>query len=521
MENMKSIRVILANTMCRTPLGNGREIFAVGGGSRWPFAYEAPIDDKPGYLPFPFELAFAAAYLEKEPGVELLVRDCIAERDFEPDFLKMVSDFKPNIVVIETAMVKMESDVRLAGTIRQQNPGVTIIFCANLEPEFFDALKENVDFLLLKEYPVNLLNLIKSLRAGKPTSHIPSMVRFKPAFEQNINYVEIDAGQMPWPARQYFPLQVYKDGFIQLRPFGVMLASRGCPFKCAFCAPITVNFNAGSRRDRNPIDICNEMEFLVEKHRVREIYMDGDTETGSKQSFLRLCAEIRRRQLHHRVKWSIMGDFMVTDAEMLQAAAESGMIGMKVGLESASPKVLKGINKPVKLERFQENAELCYKLGIKTHGTITFGHPEETRDTLNETLEFMKRSPLATWQTSIVTPFPGTPLYHRLKAAGRLKNHRGEEFNGNGSCIIEYPPESGLTSAYVESFHARALEEWKRHKLRDPKWVKFHLRLVARAMWSNPGIVSNRVKLVTGSFLKKVKLPSDSSKPPMPALAGT
>ena len=107
-----------------------------------------------------------------------------------------------------------------------------------------------------------------------------------------------------------------------------------------------------------------------------------------------------------------MGDFMVTDSERLHAAAESGMIGMKVGLESASPKVLKGINKPVNLKRFEENAETCYKLGIKTHGAITFGHPEDTRDTLNETLEFMKRSPLATWQVSVVTPFPGTPLYH-------------------------------------------------------------------------------------------------------------
>ena len=109
----------------------------------------------------------------------------------------MVFNFKPNVVVIETAMVKLESDIRLAGLIRQQIPDVTIIFCANLEPDFFDMLKENVDFLMLKEYPVNLLNLVKCLRSGKPTSHIPSLVRFKPAFEQNFKYEEIDAGQLP------------------------------------------------------------------------------------------------------------------------------------------------------------------------------------------------------------------------------------------------------------------------------------------------------------------------------------
>lgn len=423
----------------------------------------------------------------------------------------MVFNFKPNVVVIETAMVKLESDIRLAGLIRQQIPDATIIFCANLEPDFLD---------MLKEYPVNLLNLVKCLRSGKPTSHIPSLVRFKPAFEQNFKYEEIDAGQLPWPARQYFPLQTYKDGFIQLKPFGVMLASGGCPFKCAFCAPITVNFNTGNRRDRNPIDVCNEMQHLVDKYHVREIYMGGDTETGNKQSFLALCREIRNRELHQRVKWSIMGDFMVTDSEMLHAAAESGMIGMKVGLESASPKVLKGINKPVNLKRFEENAETCYKLGIKTYGTITFGHPEDTRDTLNETLEFMKRSSLATWQVSVVTPFPGTPLYHWLKAAGRLKDAHGKDFNGNGNCIIAYPPESGLTSDYVENFHARAMEKWKRHKLKDQKWLGFHLRLVARAMWSNPGIILNRAKQTMESWASKTKSTTPAAQPPIPALAG-
>lgn len=515
---MKNTRVLLANTMCRTPVGNGREIFTIGGGSRWPFAYEAPVDDKPGYLPFPFELAFAAAYLEKEPGIDLFVRDCIGERDFEPGFLKLATDFKPDIAVFESAMVKLENDLRLAGLLRQQFPNLTVIFCVNLEPEFFELLKENVDFLLLKEYPVNLLNLIRCVRSGKPTSHIPSLVRFKPAFEQNLQYQEIDAGQMPWPARQYFPLQVYKDGFIQLRPFGLLLASRGCPFKCAFCAPITVNFNGGGRRNRNPADVCNEMQYLVDKYQVREIYMDGDTETGSKPSFLGLCHEIQRRGLHHRVKWSIMGDFMVTDAEMLHAAAASGMIGMKVGLESASPKVLKGINKPINLKRFEENAELCYRLGIKTHGTITFGHPEETVDTLKETLDFMKRSSLATWQVSVVTPFPGTPLYHRLKEQGRLKNARGQDYNGAGHCLIEYPPESGLTAAYIEDFHSRALNEWKQHKLKDPKWVKFHMRLVARAMWSNPGIVTNRVMQTIDSWWPKAK-PEKTAPPLSAALA--
>jgi hypothetical protein len=88
---MKSIRVVLANTMCRTPLGGGHEIFSIGGGSRWPFSYEAPVNDKPGYLPFPFELGFAAALFEKEPGIELFVRDCIANATLNQAFCKWFS----------------------------------------------------------------------------------------------------------------------------------------------------------------------------------------------------------------------------------------------------------------------------------------------------------------------------------------------------------------------------------------------------------------------------------------------
>jgi hypothetical protein len=110
-------------------------------------------------------------------------------------------------------------------------------------------------------------------------------------------------------------------------------------------------------------------------------------------------------------------------------------------------------------------------------------------------------------------------LYHRLKAAGRLKNARGQDYNGAGHCIIDYLPESGLTSAYVEDFHAKAMDEWKRHKLKDLKWVKFHMRLLARAMWSNPEIITNRVKQVLGAWQRSA-MPS-SSVPPLPAAALT
>ena len=81
------------------------------------------------------------------------------------------------------------------------------------------------------------------------------------------------------------------------------------------------------------------MEEIVRQYHAREIYFDDDIFTVKESHVLALCEEITRRGL--RVKWSVMGDAMAVTERAIDAMAKAGCIGMKFGVESADPEVLK------------------------------------------------------------------------------------------------------------------------------------------------------------------------------------
>jgi anaerobic magnesium-protoporphyrin IX monomethyl ester cyclase len=190
---------------------------------------------------------------------------------------------------------------------------------------------------------------------------------------------------------------------------------------------------------------------------------------------LRLCEEIRRRQVG--IPWSVMGDAMVTDEETLAGMARAGCIGMKFGLESADPVVLKRINKPIDLDRVRHVAAVARRLGIKTHMTVTFGLSGETCQSMQRTFDFACQLDVDSVQFSVATPYPGTRFYEELQRAGRLKFESWAELDGANHAVFET---EGLDPDFVERFEASAHGRWLRHKLRSPRWVVRQARYLVR-----------------------------------------
>jgi radical SAM superfamily enzyme YgiQ (UPF0313 family) len=475
----KKLKVLLANPVYRIKLDSHREQYFIRAGSRWPFSLTKKIDEISGYLPFPFYLAYTAAMLEKEPGVDVFVRDSIALNETEDEFWDYCLKLRPDIMLFETATNTLVHDAGLAQKIKAAIPGIIIVFSGfhvtALPKETQEIAKGAVDFLLLREYELNFLALVKALRDNHPTDSIPSLATFSgDGLKINDQYIPIDINQLPFPARHLFPsndrhnLSVYWDGFIQLKPAIQMHASRGCPFRCNFCVWVQAMYDSGKYRPRNVTDICDEMEDVIQKYKAREVYFDDDTFTGSKKHVLQLCDEIVKRGLHKRVKWSAMSDFMITDTEMIRRMHEAGCIGLKFGVESGDEEVLKKINKPINFQRLKENTKLCAKLKIKAHATFTFGGSGENRASLERTLAFAKQLDCDTVQFSLTTPFPGTAYYNELVRENRLASTDWKNFDGNHECVIRY---DDMDSEYVSRFHAKAMNEWIRHKLKNPQWI--------------------------------------------------
>lgn len=503
------MKVLLANAPTRIPVdgtNGGRELFYVKAGSRWPFSIDKAPSEAARYVPFPFSMAYLAALLEKA-SIPVDVIDAVALNMPEDEFLARAAKSAPTLIVMEATTPTIQADLALAGRLKGAT-GATIALTGahtTVFPKETLGTTQAVDWILTGEYEMNALEAILAEAAGGPDKEtrlaaVRGLVRALPATEGGERVlVEGLPGEpirnldeLPFPARHLFPtpeapsMWSYWDGFCQRRPAVQMHASRGCPFKCTFCLWISVIYNQGPYRVFSAKRIVDEMEEIVKRYQAREIYFDDDIFTVKEDHVVALSEEILKRGL--KIAWSVMGDAMAVTEKSIDAMARAGCIGMKFGVESADPEVLKKLRKPVKIDKVRKVVDWCASRGIKTHATITFGLEADTPETMQRTLDFCCSLPVDSIQFSTTTPFPGTEHYRNAKAAGLIDDSDWSKFDGARSSVLNY---ASMSTEYVESFAMKAPSVWLRSRLKDPAWLKRQTKYFARVAMDQglPGVV--------------------------------
>jgi len=470
------MKIFLANPTCRIKINQKEEKYFVRAGSRWPFSTVKKINDKPDYVPFPFFLAYTASLLENK-GYEIVVDDGVAVNETEEELLEKISFEKPDVLLFESSTPTIDYDLMLVKKIKQKSPK-TILCLTGAHITVFpqQILKENpkIDFLFLAEYELNFSNFIDCLSNKRRVDDVQGL-----AFRKN-NKIIINKEKaiekldvLPFPARHLFPqnnkpnISAYWDGFCQHQPSIQMQASRGCPFRCNFCLWNQVIYQNGKYRFFSAKRVVDEMQQAVDKYHVKEIYFDDDTFTADKKQVLNICQEIKKRKL--KVFWSVMGDAMISDKEMITDMAKAGCIGIKFGVESGNKEILKNINKPINFEKVKQFVVWCSEYKIKNHATFTFGLLGETKQTMKQTLDFAKELDVDSVQFSLTTPFPGTRYFDQLKKENRLISQNWKDFDGSSSSVINF---ENITPEYLVEFCRKASGRWLLSKIKDLSWLK-------------------------------------------------
>ena len=198
-------------------------------------------------------------------------------------------------------------------------------------------------------------------------------------------------------------------------PVGLVEAGRGCHFKCDFCAVQTV-FN--STQTRRPIDaILAELTAL--KGSKKLIFFVDDNITSN----LAQAKEFFRALIPLKLRWVSQSSINAAhDDEFLDLLARSGCQGVLIGFESLNPSNLAAMNKTFNTARggFEKALANLRRHRIRSYGTFVFGYDGDTADSFLPTVEFAQDHGLYIAAFNHLTPFPGTPLYTRLKDEGRL-----------------------------------------------------------------------------------------------------
>jgi radical SAM superfamily enzyme YgiQ (UPF0313 family) len=198
-------------------------------------------------------------------------------------------------------------------------------------------------------------------------------------------------------------------------PVGLVEAGRGCHFKCDFCAVQTV---FGASQTRRPADaIVAELAELKAEKKLFFFVDDNITSNlAEAKDFLRALIPLRLR-------WVSQASINAAhDEEFLDLLVRSGCQGVLIGFESLNPANLAAMNKTFNTARggFARALANLRRHRIRVYGTFVFGYDADTPASFAPTVAFAREHAMYIAAFNHLTPFPGTPLYHRLQAEGRL-----------------------------------------------------------------------------------------------------
>ncbi len=312
---------------------------------------------------------------------------------------KILVSENPDIIGMSIVHANRWGGIEIAGIAKKINPHLKIVFggigATFLYEHLLTHFKE-IDFCVLGEGEYAFLELVRWLE--KKEESVPETIpgiayrrQDKIVCNPKSDLIK-NLDDLPDPAR-YFAFQH-------------VCLSRGCPGKCNFCG--SPQFWKHRVRFHSADYFVDQLERLYQK-RVNFFYFSDDTFALKKDLVIKVCEEICRRKL--LISWAAICRVADIDEDVLLGMRKAGCVQISYGIESGSEKIRKYLNKPIKTETIKKAFALTTAHGILPRAYFIYGCPEETWETIGETIELIRDiKPLAAI-FYILDIFPGTTLY--------------------------------------------------------------------------------------------------------------
>jgi radical SAM superfamily enzyme YgiQ (UPF0313 family) len=431
----------------------------------------------------PLGLAYLAAVLENA-GFSVKILDCSPLDYTYKDVKNYVESLKPKIVGVSSTTLTINNALKIAEVVKEVSTEIKV-FLGGAHASILDeetlAKSFYVDGVIRGEGEITFLEVVKKIKEGKSLNDTLGLtlkvgnkiIRFpdRPLIE--------DLDSIPYPARHLLPLDKYK-AFGMKCPSVSVLSSRGCPFKCKFCA---VKKLFGNKfRARSPKNIAEEIKEIRERYKVKYITFVDDIFTLNRERTIKLCDEIKKFD----VIWDCETRVDMVNEQLLKTMANAGCQSIFFGVESGDQNILNNMGKGITVEQIRKAFNWAKKAGLKTVASIILFYPGETKFTVQKTLSFVKELDPDLVQFCIATPFPGTEFYDELLKQGLIQEFDWSRFDVltpvfalNGFTALEM--KKIWSKAYM-SFYLRPAYLLKRLIKRDWPTLKAFLYMLLKAI---------------------------------------
>lgn len=323
---------------------------------------------------------------------------------------------RPDVVGISSLTSQVPPARKVAEICKIHNPHVlTIIggahayFCAG------ELLQdENIDYVFSGEAEDGILEF---LNAVKDEVGANAMKRIKGLSYKDGNSMFIskerpliNVGNYPMPSRELF---VFPERY-QPENMAMLLTGRGCPFHCNFCA--SPNMSGSKVRQRPTESVIDEIEHILTNYNIKRFMFWEDTFITSKGRLMQFCKALSRRKIE--IVWRCHTRLDTLNEEIIDTLKENGCQQINVGIETGSEKILKYINKRISLKKITEKIDLLKKKEMIWSGNFMIGFPEETKEDIEETVDFIRSVVKNHIALGVCIPYPGSKFYEDCISLG-------------------------------------------------------------------------------------------------------
>jgi anaerobic magnesium-protoporphyrin IX monomethyl ester cyclase len=363
----------------------------------------------------PLGLAYLASQLINE--------HCVAIEDFNINkkSWKRFPYGDYDVVGVSADTARYSTSMKIA---RLAKSAGAIVVMGGPHVSFFDEdalLGGAVDYIIRNEGEYAFRSLIRFLSHEIPINEVGGLSYLADgAITRTPNEAFItDLDSLPLPARELLPLRSYKEK-IDGRPMTTMITSRGCPFNCNFCS--SSQFSGVRWRPRSVDGIMDEIDLIYRKYDYKAInFIDDNFTLNPKRA-----AEISERIIAggYDLNWEAMShvETVVKNPGMVEAMARSGLKWMFLGFESGSQEILNEYGKKSTVEDARRAVDILHRNKVKIIGAFILGALGDNERTMRETIRFAKSLNPSRAQFSLLTPYPGTKLFERVKEKLLTKN---------------------------------------------------------------------------------------------------
>jgi radical SAM superfamily enzyme YgiQ (UPF0313 family) len=256
-----------------------------------------------------------------------------------------------------------------------------------------------LDYVFRGEGEVSFVHLVEAIERGQ-----------RPA-EKIVIGEPPDLDTIPYPDRELFKAQEQPWWLTGKTPFVTIIAGRGCVYNCSYCQPAERIMFGKKVRRRSVDNVIGELKMLRDRYHFNAFMFHDDCLIEDPAWVRQFCHRYREEGFHQEFICQGRADLICRHRDLIAGMRSAGLVGLIIGFESGSQRVLNFVRKGVKVEQNFEAAAICRELGIKIQANYMLGLPTETKDEIRETLAMIAKINPYMHSRGIFTPSPGSDLF--------------------------------------------------------------------------------------------------------------